>query len=200
LFPYTTVLPTISEQKQAHLEPLAQTQLSFSIQASPGEYDVLAALFPEQHDIYEAEALRSQGDQILSGSGVSGGHVRYAPSGFSGFLMYGPYRQYPAGMYRAEFIVRHQGMSMAIGQPLATLDVSADTGNTVIHEKTVMIEDTSESSKYRTYQLSFVLKQPTVLEFRLFTHGRADVWADAVRVYFVPGQWSATSIVVQELS
>jgi hypothetical protein len=200
LAPYDTALSAISEQKQVHIEPLAHTQLSFSVQASPGEYDVLAALFPEQQDIYEAEALRSQGDEILPDSAASGGQTRHALPGFSGFLMYGPYRQYPAGMYRVEFIVKHQGMSTVVDHPLATLDVSADTGNTVIHEKTVMIEDTSESSEYRTYQLSFALKQSTVLEFRLFTHGQADVWADAVRVYFVPGQWSASTVVVQEPS
>lgn len=200
LTPANTALPIISERKHVRLEPLARTQLSFSINVSPGRYDLLAALFPEQQDIYEAETLHSQGNEIVSESEASGGHARYAPSGFSGFLVYGPYRQYPAGMYRVEFIMKLQGISGLTNTPLVTLDVSTDTGSTIIHEKSVTIEDTPQSSEYRAYYLSFALKQPAVLESRLFTHGLADVWVDAVHVSFVPGQWSAATIVVQDPS
>ena len=198
LLPKDPALPSFSAQEELRIEPLARTQVSLSKHVPPAEYKVLATLFSEHHDSYEVETLGTQGGKTALDPGASGGKARYASPNFSGFLSYGPYRRYPAGKYEVEFVLKYHEVTSDNDRPLATLDVSTNTGRTILAKRTVKVTDFTEPKTYQTFRLSFLLEKPEVLEFRVSTHGQIELWADVVHVSYLPGVWYASSIVIRE--
>ena len=198
LVPKEPTLPNVRAKEEVQMEPLSRTEVSFSQPAAPGTYHLMAAFFPEQHDIYDVSELRAQGGDMVPDTETSGQQLRYAPSDFSGFLVYGPYRRYPAGVYDVEFTLKYHGISTAPNSPVATLDVSATAGQSVLIENALKTSDFVGAGAYQTFRLSFALMEPQTLEFRILAHGQVELWAGGVSVSFVPGVWHASPIVIQK--
>lgn len=192
--------PLLTVNDEVALPPSSEREIAFSFTAPPGTYEVLATVFSETHAVHEAETLLSQGGDVVVDSDASGGKSRYAPAGFGGFLTYGPYQLYPAGLYTAEFLIKGPDGQRSEDQPLALLEVTTDAGQTILAQKAVRISDIRDDSTFHAMPVSFIVQQAAALEFRVIPSGTREFWVDAVRVTFFQGRWSASPIIVESLS
>lgn len=198
LRPYLESEPVITAKEQVSLGILAEKTITLSKNVPPGTYDVLAAFFSEEQDMYEAENLSSQVGPRHPDIHASEGEARYFGSGDPGYLVYGPYRRYSPGKYDIDFRLKCSDEQWTREEPIAVIDVSTDTGRTILARKDLRRQDFKEINTYQTFRLSFFLKASQKLEFRVFTHGRANLWADTITVAFISGEWYESPITVQE--
>jgi TolB protein len=143
--------------------------------------ELFQALTTFQEVVYESEeALRVIGSPRKDAD-ASNGQAVYAPlSQASGFVMYGPYVTYQPGRYRAIFRLKAEAITQ-LKQPVVAIDVTTDKGKTLVARQEVPGTQLS-TSQYQELQLEFALQEPKTLEFRVFSFGTADVWADSITI------------------
>lgn len=73
------------------------------------------------------------------------------------------------------FTLKHFDEQGAKEEPVAVIDVSTDTGRTILAKKELRRQDFEKMNTYQTFRLSFFLKTSQKLEFRVFTHGQANL-------------------------
>jgi len=218
LRPHLESEPVITAKEQVSLEMLEEKTITISKIVPPGTYDVMATFFSLEQHVYEAENLSSQVGHRHPDTYASEGQARYfgpvpipvlsdtegdvqgskLSLGTQGYLVYGPYRIYPAGQYDIDFTLKCSDEKGAKEEPVAVIDVSTDTGKTILARKELKREDFEGVNAYKTFRLSFFLRSSQQLEFRVFTPGRASLWTDTIAVSFIRGEWYESPITVQE--
>ncbi len=197
LHPHSEKDPAIIATKPVNLEALEEKTVTFSKQLPPGSYDVMTGIFLARRDVYEAESMSTQIGQNRSDPEASKEHVRYAAVGSQGFLIYGPYQHYPAGKFDTEFRLKYSGELRTEEDEIARIDIAADSGNTIVARMVVRPPDFENIDTYQTFRLSYFLKSPEKLEFRVFSPGNVELWVDAIMTSFVRGEWYEKTIIVE---
>lgn len=89
-----------------------------------------------------------------------------------GFALYGPYTLYSPGEYIVSYDIR-PGTDCLLEQMIdfCTIDVSTDSGKTVLARKEVTINNMMDKDETT---LSFRLERSAILEFRVFSKGKAN--------------------------
>jgi hypothetical protein len=112
-----------------------------------------------------------------------------------GFLAYGQYRYYPPGIYEALFRLKIQA---TIAKNLLRIEVVTDYGKTILAQQKLQGSDFPEARRYHTVLLPFILKTGTArVEFRIYSYGLTDVWADEIRTISREGVWYEKTLVVK---
>jgi hypothetical protein len=138
---------------------------------------------------FEAENLPTSGDanQLnVTEPSASGGKVRHAPPDFTGALAFGPYAELPAGRYQATFVLR---VGAGPSGRVATLDVRANGGLTLLAERILSASDLPSHGGYAPVSVTFNTDADLDgVEFRLFPAGTRDVWLDYIDLLPLPSQ------------
>lgn len=100
-----------------------------------------------------------------------------------GFLCFGPYKNFPAGRYRAVFRLRR-----GPGPVPGWIEVSADRGERSLVRAELSPALLPADGKWRDAALEFELKKTAELELRVFFAGRSDLDLDVVLVSFAGAQ------------
>ena len=211
LRPHSEKAPVITVKEHIQLGALEEKTVILSKVLPPGTYDLMLAVFSLHQDVYEAEDLSTLVGKNLPDTQASKGQARYAgpkTSSSQGFLVYGPYRTYPAGKFETDFKIKYSNDESTLvyqGErknrkevPIAVIDISTEAGKTILARRVIREQDFEKINTYQTFQLSYFLKSPQSLEFRVFTNGQVDLWADTITTSFITGEWYGTPITVQE--
>jgi len=136
----------------------------------------------------EAESLFTHG-RIVIDSLASGKEAVYgAPQTLSQTeLLYGPYRSYPKGEYKALFWVKpglaEPGESLLCADlPVARLEVVGDFGQKVFAKKELLAMDLLKEESYHPVEVSFTLERNEVLEFRVPYLRQMGLYIDKVEI------------------
>ncbi|MCD6465104.1 DUF2079 domain-containing protein [Candidatus Bathyarchaeota archaeon] len=98
-------------------------------------------------------------------------------------FLYGPYVYLPQGIYNATFLVK---VASSEGY-IATLDVVDDFGRDLIARKDIYGFEI-EPNIWNNITLTFTISTPrTLMEFRVFSNGKADIYVDQVIVKRISG-------------
>lgn len=148
--------------------------------------------------LYQAEALPRLVGSIAKDSEASGGEAAFGKRGSGeGWLLYGPYRTYPSGEYKALFRLKI-GDEPAKGegtQEVAFIDISTRISKDVLNRRVITRKDFTRTG-YHDFILPFSLASPQILEFRVYYLNRLDLWVDYT--YILPSgekdpRWSYKS-------
>lgn len=197
LRPHSESTPVITATESLTLEGLEEKALTLSKQIPPGSYDLMTGLFSSQQDGYEAEDMSGQVGYDYPDPDASKKQVRRGELNTQGFLVYGPYQRYPAGKFDTDFTLKYSAEDVTPEGELAIIDVAADSGKTILARMALKTQDFKNMNTYQTFRISYFLKIPQKLEFRVFTHGRAELWVDTISTSFVRGEWHEKPIVVE---
>jgi len=132
---------------------------------------------------YEGASLLNQVGEVVGDKDASRGEALYADvaDDSEGYLCYGPYILFRAGGYQVCF--RLKVNNDRVGKTVvATIDVAADIGETVLASKDVVSDDFGEICKYGDFCLDFDNPSMQALEFRVYFTDIADLWVDNIRV------------------
>lgn len=141
-------------------------------------FDKLAS---RQKFIYEAErSPRLIGTQTEDPDASNTQAVYADKSDNAGFLVYGPYASYPPGEYVASFRLKVDKTPKK--KPIIAIDVAADSGKTIVVRKELQRKDFLKNKHYQEFQLLYALQGSKTLEFRVYSFGVANIWADKVTV------------------
>jgi hypothetical protein len=97
-----------------------------------------------------------------------------------GHLVFGPYKDYPQGNYRATFRLKTNNSTLP-GR-LLTLDVSTGKGKRIIAAKDIYGKNFLKEDSYQDFPLSFTLERDSQLEFRVYFTRISDLWVDYIKV------------------
>ncbi len=131
--------------------------------------------------ILEAEELFFHGE-VVEDPQSSGGQAVFAhpETVEQKEMLFGPYREYPAGNYQVSFWIRI-GESKTLS-PLALLDVVTDYGQQKIAEKELTVADFPNKKGVQPIELSFSLTCPEVLEFRVTYLRKVPLTIDKIEI------------------
>lgn len=155
-----------------------------------GQYDLLLSLDRIADWRAEAEARRRHLGRVVPDIDAMGNRAVYHnvnQSPTAGFLMFGGYRDYQPGIYEAAF--RLKIGDHHITAPVVRIDVMAEYGKTCLAQLDLRGTDFRDN-RYTSVVLPYRLKDYTRrVEFRVYSYGTTDVWADAVSIIFREGVW-----------
>lgn len=91
-----------------------------------------------------------------------------------GYLMYGPYDVFPAGNYKASFLLAatHPENEKS---PYAVIDIVSEGGKIIFGKLEITDEMIKKSDIYNIFELEFNLKKETELEFRMLRLSNVDL-------------------------
>lgn len=132
--------------------------------------------------VYEVEEAPRVIGTVQEDSQASKDLATYArPSESAGFLAYGPYITYQPGRYRVTFRLKAETIQ-ELKQPVVAIDVATDEGTISLARQELSGSQFVGIQDYQDFQLEFELEEPTDLEFRVYSFGNADVWADSITI------------------
>ncbi len=97
-----------------------------------------------------------------------------------GHLVFGPYKEYPEGSYRATF--RLKTNNSALPGRFLTLDVCTEHGKRIISARDIYGRDFVSEGSYQDFPVSFTLERSSQLEFRVYFARVSDIWVDYIKV------------------
>jgi len=132
---------------------------------------------------YEAESLLHEVGRVVEDGDASWAQAMYAnpAKDNEGSLCYGPYITVPPGRYRALFRLK-VGEGADGGDPVATIDVAADLGKTVLASKELADSDFMAIGHYQTFALEFENHLTQAVEFRVHFTDAAELWVDNIEI------------------
>ncbi len=135
----------------------------------PYSYNVYSRLHHQTGEIIEDKEIKEQVFQATEG--------KHKP----GFLVYGPYDTYSPGDYRCYFNVKTDANS---DESVARIEVASVTekGNQIVLTQTELTKE-KEKKSYKKEFLDFSIAEKAQLEFRVFYHGKGNVWVEQIVVY-----------------
>ncbi len=135
----------------------------------------------EVASIYEAEDLIADGFEKVFDLGAGNKQAMAVTRRRSAHLLYGPYVSLPPGRYQvAVRITAHQRSAGDV----ATLDVTADQGSTILAERTIRGPDLREPGRYQQFVLEFQSERRLHnVEFRVHARGAPDLRVDRINLY-----------------
>lgn len=98
-----------------------------------------------------------------------------------GFMSYGPYTLFPAGEYNIQYRLKASDYSKK-ETPLVRIDVAAKRGSLQLGHLELHGADIQKKNRYQEFDISFALKEPEKLEFRVWFFAAATVWVDRITV------------------
>ncbi len=144
---------------------------SFLDQKEPAQYYEAEHLLGDTGIIKE-DKLASNNRCIL---GVANQHR-------PGYLIYGPYRKYPSGQYRALFRIKVDSSGVVDRKKeISSIEIASDSGNKVLAGYSLSIGD-FKGSDYSMVPLDFKLNRMDELDFRVKFDGIVDICVDRVEV------------------
>lgn len=107
--------------------------------------------------------------------------------GEMGHAVYGPYRLFEPGTYRADYRIARLDRTSDANAACATLDVTAREGQLVLAARTLHVGELKRT--FELFPITFTLDAQEQLEFRVFAHGTAELMiADDPEVGRLPDQ------------
>jgi hypothetical protein len=98
-----------------------------------------------------------------------------------GYIVYGPYMQFPKGRFAAEFRLKTNNNSK--GSAIVIIDIASNSGKNVYCRKEIMGYDFERSNQYQSFVLDFNINNSVKdVEFRVYFTGKEDIWIDNVMV------------------
>lgn len=98
-----------------------------------------------------------------------------------GSIAYGPYQRYPTGHYQVKFYLKTADNT--IKDPIASIDVSTDTGLKPLAKKEISGTDFRAVGKYQCFTLDLEHTDPAArIEFRVFCYNKTDLWLDRIEL------------------
>ena len=166
-----------------------------NIEAALTELEQCERLLPEYQEeefftkTYEAEdLLRKTGTVLMAPEASKEKVVTYDPDADRpGFLVYGPYEEFPAGQYRVTYHLKidhpYNPQGPSIGTTLF-FDVSSPKYGIFLKRDSVVAEAGEDGlpDAFTDYTLDVDLVYPTSLEFRVETTGYAEVTVDKIEI------------------
>jgi hypothetical protein len=141
--------------------------------------------------LWEAEGLARRTGAVEPDPLASNAQVVAARAGRDrpGFVTFGPYRQLPAGRFRAVFRLRGEGAT-------TELQVTAALGRRTLGARAVSL---AGGSPFQDVDVPFTLEAPASVEYRVAWDGKGWVAADSVSVVFADVPDPVPSFEVEQL-
>ena len=144
-------------------------------------------LFQGQQFVYEAESSPHQIGAAKGEPDASQGRSLFADQTANpGFLVYGPYASYQPADYVVSFRLKTDREKLQ--EAVAFIDVATDSGATILAKKELMGTDFLKNQVYQDFQIPFTLQETKILEFRVFSFGKAAIGVDNVTIEIVAGE------------
>jgi 4-amino-4-deoxy-L-arabinose transferase-like glycosyltransferase len=113
----------------------------------------------------------------------------------TGFLCYGNYRSFQPGLYEALFRIKISLKEHNI--TVIRLEAASNFGKNTLNKIDLQNKDFKRDKEYQYFILPFRLEKETKnVEFRVFTMGKTEVWADDIQIKFREGTWHKDIIIV----
>lgn len=144
--------------------------------------ELFTSLTSFEEVLYEVEDAPRMIGVLREDSQASNGQAAYAKHSASpGFLAYGPYTNYQAGRYRILFRLKAR-VHLEADQPAVAIDITAERGENTLARRELLGRQFAGIQGYQEFQFEIELREPATLEFRVYSFGTADVWADVITV------------------
>ena len=102
-----------------------------------------------------------------------------------GFLLWGPYKRFPAGRYEAKITMKAENIKDK-SAPIAIFDVVSSKGTTVHAEKDIYGKDFQISGEYTEILTPLeIQKDVSDIEFRVHYLDNADIYIDKIDIIVV---------------
>lgn len=145
-----------------------------------------AGEFPK---VYEAEALQRNTGAIVADTSASNGQkvVFQAGTDKPGFVVFGPYVEFPPGDYQVTYRLRVENAPANITDPAGAglfYDVYSSKYGMPLTRRPILTapEPEQPAEVFKDYSLNFTIAYPTPLEFRVEATGDANVAVDSITV------------------
>lgn len=111
----------------------------------------------------------------------SGHNAVLIKKGITGYIIYGQYREYPAGRYKASY--RMKFLEEDGNRSIGRLDVSVEKGRKVLATKDFYASDFERGNIYNISSIEFDLpKKEKDIEFRVYSSGEMDFMVDTIEI------------------
>ncbi len=187
---------TVTAPAPVTLAPGETRDFVISAEVPPGTFRLMGFAGPPYDQVFEAEYLVHRIGERRVDPAASNGLAWKVPSADpqQGQAVFGPYLRYPPGHVKAAFRLKTSDNTVA--PPIALIDVAADGGRKMLARRDVGGVDFRASRSYAEFELASPLDGPHMLEFRVGSYKRADLWVDRIRVEFTRGEWYERPITV----
>ena len=164
-----------------------------------GQYRLLVSLGGIKEFSFQAEDVEHQIGQLvydIEAMGNKAIHHSVTDVPEESFLVYGQYRYYPPGVYEALFRLKIQD---TVPKNIIRIEAVTDYGETIFAQQDLQGSDFPEAQRYHIIILPFILKNGTArVEFRIYSYGITDVWADEIRTISREGVWYDKPLFIEE--
>jgi hypothetical protein len=136
-----------------------------------------------QENIMEAEMFTQSPGMPRYDPESSGQFAVSFQKGTPGFLSIASSgRKFTQGSHQATFRLKIEGNKGHEVQRIARIDVISSEQNRVLAVKNLMAADFSQEDTYQEFNLTFTLKRPAILDFRVYSDSVIPLWADNFRI------------------
>jgi hypothetical protein len=134
--------------------------------------------------LYEGEKLPRRIGKRMPDSQASGGEAVFADASIDeeDYLVFGPYRTFPSGKYKAFFKLKIEDNKYS--REVARIDITTNKGRTVLSQKLIRGSDFDSSNLYQDIALPFASEESQRLEFRIYFYKKVNLWADCIYLLF----------------
>jgi len=136
-------------------------------------------LLPSLTICYEAEELLSPEDNKISDNAAGNKIAVAGKAGIAseGYILYGPYVNFPKGIYKIAFNLKTNNNTTS--STVAVLDVVSHKGKKEHGKLNILGTDFKTSGEYEDFTFTFTIKHAASdIEFRLYYTAKADVYLD----------------------
>ncbi len=131
---------------------------------------------------YEAEHLLHDRKNMVKDERDGNKVVVRGRADEKGFLLWGPYKRFPAGRYRARIVMRTENIEDKTC-PVAVFDVVSSKGAATHARKEIYNRDFQASGGYAEIVTQIEIKRKVSdVEFRIYHSGNADVYVDRIDI------------------
>ncbi len=180
-------------------EELKEFTLSGNPPSVAGKYRLFIYWEPVKKYHYKVEEMEKElGSIIRDREALRDKSAYHRPEKLrrSGFLSYGNYQSFQPGLYEAVFRLKISENRQ--NATVVRIEAVSDFGKNIIHKIDLKGKDFTSSKEYQSFILPFKLEETAKdVEFRIFTMGRTELWADDVQVVFREGVWHKETITVE---
>ncbi len=174
--------PCLASTCQADRTPIRCARLPLFLLASLAIGSVILGALRVRPGHYQAEDLpRRTGTVHFDLAASWFGAVRGRTRDWPGALIYGPYEIVGGGDYIVDYRLKINA-PYPRGTLVCKLDVASPSRPLALVARELYVEDFARVGRYQSFELPLSLSQSTILEFRTWHLGGADISVDAVVV------------------
>lgn len=97
-------------------------------------------------------------------------------------------QKFTKGSYKATFRLKKKMIQGHPSQRIARIDVISGEQKKVLAVKNLMATDFHRNDTYQEFNLTFMLKRPSILDFRVYSDGIIPLWADYFKIETIQAQ------------